>query len=84
MAMTPSDMASKSVVVQTAYSYLVQTAGKIADYGLRQRLTQVLENPVPSFLQMYNDTERKSMADVVTQQCHSRKCYAGGNVSAWQ
>ncbi len=77
IAMTPADMASKSAVVQNAYRYLVQTAGNIAEYGLRQRLTQVLENPVPSFLQMYNDTERtrlwqmllhnKAIAENVTQ-----------------
>lgn len=55
LQMTPLQMAQSSKLVNHAYSYIIQTATEISDSHLRNAVLDIVNNPVPTVMERYND-----------------------------
>ncbi|BBB90510.1 MAG TPA: TAT (twin-arginine translocation) pathway signal sequence [Methylomusa anaerophila] len=52
-ALSPVDMANKSVLVKESYQFLLATSREISDAKLRGAVTEIIENPVPKVAAQY-------------------------------
>jgi len=59
--LTPLEMAKKSNLVQSAYSYITGICGEIKNPVLRDRVLQVIHNPAPTFMEGYTTHDARKM-----------------------
>jgi hypothetical protein len=59
--LTPLEMAKKSNLVQSAYSYITGICGEIRNQILRDRVLQVIHNPAPTFMAGYSTSDARRM-----------------------
>jgi len=59
--LTPLEMAKKSNLVQSAYSYITGICGEIKNQALREQVLQVIHNPAPTFMEKYATSDARRM-----------------------
>jgi len=57
--LTPLQMAQKSNMVQSAYSYITGISGEIKNQVLRDQVLQVIHNPAPTFMEGYTTSDAR-------------------------
>lgn len=62
MALTPEQMAGNSKLVMDSWDYLQATAASVSDARLRRIISDILNNPAPTFVQPLRNEKTKKQA----------------------